>query len=355
MKIIWAIPTFENPYTGAEKFFNRLTELLESKGTTLIKTYRESREKRSILRRIIVNFHNFKILIRQDNQAPIFQNLFNRPEFFLANFFLYVLFRRKIILFIHEVHEVDHLPFAKKWYHSFINYLSFRISRLIVVNSKYTGNWVCSFGDFGNKIFLMYPVVGSLATNSRRREELQKGPVRILCVGNIRKNKGQMHLLQAMEHIQQEFEITFVGLVKEKDYMDKLQEYVHTKGVSDKVRFTGFLSGRQLSEEYKRADIFVLPTLKEGFGMTVLEAMSYGLPVVASNVGAIPELVDDGVNGLLFEPENQGLLSGAILEILEKPRFRKQLQNNAKERSAQFETIEEQFDQFHKKIVDLIN
>ena len=96
------------------------------------------------------------------------------------------------------------------------------------------------------------------------------------------------------------------------------------------------------------------PTLKEGFGLTVLEAMSHGLPVVVSNVGAIPEFVDDEVNGLLFEPENQGLLSGAILKILENPRFRKQLQSNAKERSTQFETIEEQFEQFHKRIVDII-
>jgi len=348
MKIVWAIPTFDKPQTGGEIFFNRLTELLESKGATLIKTYRESREKRSILREIVINFHNFKILMRQDNQAPIFQNLLNRPEFFLANLLLTILLRRKIILFIHEVHEVNHLPFIRRWYHSFINYLSFRISRLIVVNSRYTGNWVSSFGDFENKIFLMYPVVEQLAGNSIRREKPQNGPVRILCVGNIRRNKGQMNLLQAMEYIKHDFEITFVGLVKEKEYMDRLQEYILAKGTADRVRFTGFLTGQELSEEYQKADIFVSPTLKEGFGLAVLEAMSYGLPVIATNVGAIPELIDDKANGLMVDPANPEMLSRAIWELIDGSDFAEKVKNNVKRHSAQFKTIEDQFAQFYK-------
>ncbi len=350
MKIIWSLSVFGSPQTGGEKAFTRLAELLESKGVHLIKTYRGNEERSGIAKQLIINFRNFIILVRQDSRAPIFQNIFNRPEFFWANLLLTIVFRRKIILFIHEVHEVNQLPTFQRRYHSFINYLSFRISRLIVVNSKYTGNWVCRFGDSKNKIFLMYPVVGSLANNSRRREELQKGPVRILCVGNIRRNKGQMNLLQAMEYIKHDFAITLVGLVKEKEYMDRLQEYILTKGISDKVRFTGFLNGRELSEEYEKADIFVAPTLKEGFGMAVLEAMSYGLPIVASNVGAVCEVIEDRINGLLVEPENPELLSSGIHEILEKPILKEQLQKNAIKRSSQFETIDEQFEQFYQAV-----
>ncbi len=351
MKIVWSLSVFDNPQTGGEKAFTCLAELLESKGVHLIKTYQGNGERRGTARKILNNVRNFMVLLRQDIQAPIFQNIFNRPEFFIANLLLTILFRRKIILFIHEVHEVNHLPFIQRWYHSFINYLSFRISRLIVVNSRYTGNWVCSFGAFENKIFLMYPVVESLDVNSRERKKSQNGPARILCVGNIRKNKGQIYLVQAMEYSKHDFVITLVGLVKEKEYMERLQEYILMKGMADRVRFTGFLSGQELSEEYEKANIFVSPTLKEGFGLTVLEAMSYGLPVVASNVGAIPEIVEDGFNGLLVEPENPEMLSRAIWEILGKHRLRKQLQNNAKEVSAQFETIEKRFDMFYNKVV----
>ena len=152
MKIIWSIPIFDNPQTGAERYFNRMAELFESKGVHLAKTYRGNEERSGIARQLIINFHNFNILLRQCKEAPILQNLFNRPEFLLANLLLTILFGRKIILFIHEVHEFNHLPFIQRWYHSFINYLSFRISRLIVVNSRYTGNWVSSFGDFENMI-----------------------------------------------------------------------------------------------------------------------------------------------------------------------------------------------------------
>jgi len=344
------MPLFENPQTGGEKAFKRLAELFKAKGTIITNTYRKNESVNGILRKILINIRNFKILIRQDKQSLIFQNIFNRSEFFLANLLITILFRRKIILFIHEVHEVNHLPSIQRWYHSFINYLSFRMSSLIVVNSKYTGNWVCSFGDFENRIFLMYPIVESLDVNPRERKKSQNSAAGILCVGNIRRNKGQMHLLQAKEYINHDFEITFVGLVKEKEYMDRLQEYILAKGMAGRVRFTGFLTGQELSKEYEKADIFVSPTLKEGFGLTVLEAMSYGLPVIASNVGAIPELVEDGVNGLLVEPEDPKMLSKAIREILEKPTFRKLFQNSAKERSAQFEAIEKQFDMFYNKV-----
>ena len=348
MKIIWAIPTFEYPQTGGEKAFTCLAELLESKGVHLIKTYRGNEERSGIGKQLRINFHNFKILFRQDKKASIFQNILNRPEFLLANLLLTIIFRRKIILFIHEVHEVNHHPFIQRWYHSFINYLSFRISRLIVVNSHYTRNWVWSFGDFKNKIFLMYPVVESLDVNSRGRKKSQNGPVRILCVGNIRRNKGQMHLVQAMEYIKHDFEITFVGLVKEKEYMDQLQEYILTKEISDKIRFTGFLTGQELSEKYEKADIFVSPTLKEGFGLAVLEAMSYGLAVIASNVGAIPEIIEDRLSGLLVELKNSESLAGAILEMLENPTFKERLQENAIKRCLQFKTIDEQFEQFYE-------
>jgi len=188
--------------------------------------------------------------------------------------------------------------------------------------------------------------------NEERLKESRNNSANILCVGNIRRNKGQIYLLQAMKCIKHNFKIVFAGL--KNDYMEQLKEYCVKNSISDKVRFTGFLNRNQLSEEYKKADIFVLPTLKEGFGMTVLEAMCYGLPVVISNIGAIPEIVEDRVNGLLVEPKNPESLSKAINEILEKPIFRERLQRNAIERAAQFKTIEEQFDQFFKRIASVV-
>jgi glycosyltransferase involved in cell wall biosynthesis len=354
MKIIWAIPTFDNPETGGEKVFKRLAELLESRGALLIKTYQENKERSGIVRQIVNNFRSFKILIRQDKLAPIFQNVFNRHQYLLANTLMHFLLKRKIILFINEICETSQLSYLRKWYHWLINYITFKSTSLIVVNSRFTGNWVCRFGDFERNLFLMYPVIDLRTKNSRRLKELQNGPAYILCVGNIRQNKGQIHLLKAMEYIQQDFKITFVGLAKERDYMERLRGYVTEKGMCDKVYFAGFLSGAQLAREYQKADIFVLPTLKEGFGMAVLEAMSYGLPVVASNVGAVCEVIEDRINGLLVEPESPESLSSAIHEILEKPSLKKQLQKNATERLAHFKTIEQQFDRFYERIIRAI-
>lgn len=293
-------------------------------------------------------------MLKQDKKAPIFQNLFNRPEFLLTNLFLHIFFRRKIILFIHEVYEIDHLNVIKKLYHSLINYISFLSSSLIVTNSRFTADWVCRFGNFENKIFVMYPVMDLRTDNAERLKESRNNSANILCVGNIRRNKGQIYLLQAMKYIKYNFKIVFAGLIKENDYMEQLKEYCVKNSMSDKVGFTGYVDKKKLSEEYKKADIFVLPTLKEGFGMTVLEAMSYGLPVVVSNIGAVSEIIENRVNGLLIEPEKPESLSKAINEILEKPSFRKKLQKNAIKRAAQFKTIEEQFGQLYKRVVDAI-
>ncbi|MGR3303171.1 MAG: hypothetical protein ACUZ8I_11785 [Candidatus Scalindua sp.] len=95
MKVIWASPTFENTQTGCEKGFKYLVELLNAKGTLMINTYRENKEYSGLLRKLFVNFRNFMILVSQDKHAPILQNLYNRPEYFMANFTLFFCFKSK--------------------------------------------------------------------------------------------------------------------------------------------------------------------------------------------------------------------------------------------------------------------
>ncbi len=349
MKVVWAIPKFDNPQTGAEKVFNRMKELFESKGIGIVQTYQENKDRKGVIRKILINLRNCIILIRQDKQSLIFQNLFNRPEFLLANILL-CLSGRKIILFIHEIYEINHLSFIQGKYHSFINFISFWPTTLIVVNSKFTGDWVCHFGNFKKKLFLMYPVIDLGVRNSKLPQKSHNYPINILCVGNIRKNKGQIYLLKAMKDFHLGFKIIFVGLIKEKAYMEKLREYAFKEALYNKIEFAGFLSGEQLIEEYEKADIFVAPTLKEGFGMAVLEAMSYGLPVVASNVGAIPEIVSHKETGLLMEPENVSQLTHAIQLLIKNNELSRYLATNAVKCARDFQSIDRVIDDFYEKL-----
>lgn len=91
------------------------------------------------------------------------------------------------------------------------------------------------------------------------------------------------------------------------------------------VTFHGLLPREALARLYGAATIFVLPTLREAFGLSLLEAMSFGLPVVASRVEAIPEIVADGETGLLVPPRDAGALGAALAELLDDPARARQM------------------------------
>jgi len=96
-------------------------------------------------------------------------------------------------------------------------------------------------------------------------------------------------------------------------------------------RSLGFIHDEILvSLAYNAADLFVLPTLMDNFPNTALEALACGLPVVASNVGGVPEIVRDGCTGLLVEPENSGILAEAIKNLLNDPDRRQQMSSNCR-------------------------
>ena len=353
MNIVWCLPTFDHPKTGGEKAIKRLAELLESKGVTLVKGYKEYMNKSGILRKIIINLRNFKILVNQDRNALIIQNLFNPSEFFLSNLVLFFLFRRKIVLFIHEVYEVDHLPVVQKCYYSLINYLAFKTASLIVVNSIYTGNWVCSFGDLKRKTFLMYPIVKRIVADSAKPKKITGDTLKVLCVGNIRRNKGQLYLLHALKGMPENVKSTFAGLVKEKDYMEMLNKFIEETGISDKVHFAGFLNEFELAEEYQEADIFVLPTLKEGFGLSIWEAMSYGLPVVAIKIGGVVEQVTDGVEGFLVPPGEPKALGEKLNKLIVDPVLRIRMGEFGRQRAAKFPIMDQVFDKFYQVVAKI--
>jgi glycosyltransferase involved in cell wall biosynthesis len=92
-------------------------------------------------------------------------------------------------------------------------------------------------------------------------------------------------------------------------------------GISNNVVFTGFVDENYLQKCYLLCDIYVCPSKLEGFGLTLLEAMAAGKPIVATNVGAIPELIQDGINGILVKSDDIDGLCSAICKLLENEKM----------------------------------
>jgi len=107
-------------------------------------------------------------------------------------------------------------------------------------------------------------------------------------------------------------------------------------GVIDRIVFVGKLERDALIREYAKADFLILPSLFEPFGIVLLEAMAAGLPVIASKVGGIPEVVGDGDSGLLVEPGNTTSLADAILRFCRDESLRKEMGRNGKVRASRY-------------------
>ncbi|GAI95781.1 unnamed protein product, partial [marine sediment metagenome] len=141
-----------------------------------------------------------------------------------------------------------------------------------------------------------------------------------LVVGNvahIQPQKGHQYLVQAAKLVlEQQPDVTFVivGGEKAKGGIRELEELAQRLGIRDRVIFTGFR--HDALHVMAGFDIFVLPSLWEGFGIVLLEAMALGKPVIGTSVGGIPEVVDDKVDGFLVEPYNPAQLAARIVELL---------------------------------------
>ena len=99
--------------------------------------------------------------------------------------------------------------------------------------------------------------------------------------------------------------------------LDAYRALATTLGVDSHVQFRGFIEHGKLPDHYANADLFVLPSKMEAFGLVLAEAMASGLPVVSTRVGGIPEVVEEGVTGLLVPPNDPPALAEAIIDLLD--------------------------------------
>jgi glycosyltransferase involved in cell wall biosynthesis len=146
------------------------------------------------------------------------------------------------------------------------------------------------------------------------------GPLRILTVGRLVPGKGHALLLEALASLRDQGMrtlATFAGQGPERAALEQLAADLRLD-----VRFAGAVGQDELGAYYDDAQLFCLPTLAEGLGVVLLEAMAHGLPVVSTRVMGVPEVVDEGETGLLVLPGRADLLADAIARLGAAPDLR---------------------------------
>lgn len=158
----------------------------------------------------------------------------------------------------------------------------------------------------------------------------------ILFVGLLRKVKGVELLLKAIPIILKSLPEVHVYIAGSGEQEIELKRLVKELSIEEQVKFLGFISKEEKFAYYKSADICVVPSIYEAFGIVLLESMACGKPTVASNVGGIPFIVEDGKTGLLFECGDVRDLAEKIITLLQNKELREKMGEAGKDRAREF-------------------
>jgi glycosyltransferase involved in cell wall biosynthesis len=135
--------------------------------------------------------------------------------------------------------------------------------------------------------------------------------------------------------------------------MDEVKKMVHDLGLTGRIHFPGFIASEELPRVLNAVDMFTMPSEAELLSIATLEAMGCGLPILAANSRALPELVDQGVNGYLFKPGNAEDAAHYIKELVMHPERRPEM-GQASLKKVQHHSIQNTYDSYEKVYIDLI-
>ena len=166
----------------------------------------------------------------------------------------------------------------------------------------------------------------------RQRYGVGYGEKLILCVGRLVPQKGIEYFIRAIPTIVKRYPEAKFIVVGEGWSRDILEAEARASGHVKKIRFTGFASDKEVIEIMTSADVLVVPSIYEPFGIVALEGMATGVPVVASQVGGLAEVIDHDHTGLFVYPRSPDSIAWAVERILSDPDHAKWLTENAKEK-----------------------
>jgi glycosyltransferase involved in cell wall biosynthesis len=198
-------------------------------------------------------------------------------------------------------------------------------------------SFVCCIGAFArSQLMKLAPVLSwdrfelaplgvDPAAFAPRRERPERGPFEVLCVGRLVPAKGQHILIEAVARLVADGRDVKLRLVGDGPDRRSLERMVEARGLAGRVVLEGPVNQDRIREHYAAADAFALASFAEGIPVVLMEAMAMQVPCVATFVAGIPELIRDGVDGLLVAPSDVGALAGAIARLMDDAALRRRV------------------------------
>ena len=234
---------------------------------------------------------------------------------------------------VHTVHNVAHEE-AEGRLQKIINTVYFRLgwSVPVALSPEVRRTIVSFYGLRDEKVPMIYNGV-DLGKCSPKEDYRLSEPARLLHIGRFNDQKNHAGLLDVFSIVAKRYPQCRLLLIGDGELQEKMERYAEKLGVREKVSFLG--SQSNVYPFLREADLFLLPSRFEGMPMTIIEAMGTGLPIVATAVGGVPDMLDNMESGLLVscEPEE---IAEAVCKLLDSENLRKKLGSSALLRSKQF-------------------
>jgi len=228
----------------------------------------------------------------------------------------------------------DYVDWIRRWlYYSFVTLTERKALRKLAglsANSNATAETVSKAYDIpSEKIKTIYLGLDldCVPIDDQLEKERFHRPIMLLVGGNVQR-KGLPVILKTIPELLKEIPGLTLQVIGKNQNIGRMKKLAGKLGVMDSVEFIGWIPPEKIKTYYRKASVFVMPSLMEGFGLVFLEAMAQGLPVIGGNVGGTLELIKDGENGILVSPRNSQALKKAIQKEINDVAFRKKIISN---------------------------
>jgi len=231
----------------------------------------------------------------------------------------------------------DYADWCKRWlYYRAVRFLERRaLGKLdaVICNSRHTAAVLAEqYHIPENRLPVIYKSIdlrgAAFGEDRPERSGGDAGPDRdrqVLFIGGNVQRKGLPTLIRAAPGVLERFPGTVFSVVGDNHNLGAMKALCRREGVEASFRFWGWQSHDQIQEHYRRAAVFVMPSLIEAFGVVFLEAMAAGVPVIGGDTGGTRELIEDGVNGYLVTPRDHRQLTARIVGLFEDRALRRRL------------------------------
>jgi len=265
----------------------------------------------------LLNILKFIFIVKKTRSNTIMS--FDNTSNFYA--YLYTIFFN--IKWISSIHGLEG-AFTKKWI--FINKIIFKKSLNCIVISKAVRNKVIKYNLIKrSKLNLVY---NGVTVQKKPLDRKFDNEIKFCLIGNFYSEtiKGHYIAIDALKYLPNNFSLILIGSGK---YKNKFNEYVELNNLNNQVKFEGFCTPKKIAEVLKSVRCLVAPSKTEAFGISIIESMSYGIPVIANKIGGIPEIIKNNHNGILLDNISPKRLAKAITFLANNTDINRQYGNAA--------------------------